>query len=277
MSGPFSGKTVFITGASSGIGEALAREFARRGAAVALAARRLDRLEALRDELAGTGTRAVAVRCDVTSDDSVAAAIAEARGVLGRIDVVVANAGFGVGGRVDRLSLPDFQRQFDTNVFGVLRTLYAALPDLKQNRGQFVLIGSVSGFIATPATGAYSMSKFAVRALGDTLWAELARDGVAVTSIHPGYVASEIRRIDNRGTLREDVRDPVPPWLQMPAATAARQIVGAVARRRRQVVITAHGKLIVCLNRLLPCVLARVFRGGATKGRKMGGVGSKQA
>ncbi|HOI11715.1 MAG TPA: SDR family NAD(P)-dependent oxidoreductase [Myxococcota bacterium] len=276
MAGGFQDKVVFITGASAGIGEAMAREFAARGAAVALAARRVERLQALRDELVGHGARAVAVACDVTADGSVEEAVATAREALGPIDVVVANAGFGVGGRVDRLSVDDFRRQFETNVFGVLRTVYAALPDLKQRRGRIVLIGSVSGYVSTPATAPYAMSKFAVRALGDALWAELARDGVAVTTIHPGYVASEIRRVDNRGTLRADARDPVPAWLQMPAATAARQIVDAVARRRRERVVTGHGKLIVCLSRLVPCLLAHVLKRGASKGRKMGGVGAKQ-
>jgi len=277
MAGRFDGKVVFITGASAGIGEAMAREFASQGAAVSLAARRIERLEALRDELAAAGTRAIAVPCDVTSDESVTEAVARTRSELGRVDVVVANAGFGVAGRVERLSVDDFRRQFDTNVYGVLRTLYAALPDLKQNRGQFVLIGSISGFLSSPSTAPYAMSKFAVRALGDALWAELARDGVAVTSIHPGYVTSEIRRVDNRGTLRPDARDPVPAWLQMPAATAARQIVQAVARRKRQRIVTGHGRLLVCLTRLAPGLLAHVLRRGARKGRKMGGVGSKSA
>ena len=276
MSSRFDGKVVFITGASSGIGEALAREFCRRGAAVALAARRAERLEGVCEELTATGARAVAVPCDVTEDGSVEAAIEAAREALGRIDVVVANAGFGVAGPVDRLTLDHFRRQFETNVFGVLRTVQAGLPDLKKNRGNLVLIGSVSGYVSTPAGAPYAMSKFAVRALGEALWAELAKDGVRVTSIHPGYITSEIRLLDNRGAPRPGARDPVPAWLQMPAATAARQIVNAVARGRRERIITGHGKLLVCIARLAPCLLAHVLRRGASKGRKMGGVASKE-
>lgn len=276
MSRGFDGKVVFITGASAGIGEALAREFSRQGAAVALAARRTERLQALCEELAAAGGRAVAVPCDVTADGSVEAAVAATRDALGRIDVVVANAGFGVAGRVERLTLDDFRRQFETNVFGVLRTLYASLPDLKRNRGRLVLIGSVSGYVSTPAGAPYAMSKFAVRALGEALWAELARDGVGVTLIHPGYITSEIRLLDNRGAPRPGAKDPVPAWLQMPAETAARQIVTAVARGRRERIITCHGKLIVCIARLVPCLLAHVLRRGARRGRKMGGLASKE-
>src|SRR5262245_2792455 len=126
----FDGQVAFITGASSGIGAALAREFAHQGADVVLLARRLDRLEELAGELRGAGRRALAIACDVTQDGGLEAAAAQARGALGRIDVVVANAGYGVVGSVERLAIQDFRRQFETNVYGVLRTIYATLDDL---------------------------------------------------------------------------------------------------------------------------------------------------
>jgi len=122
-----SGPVVFITGASSGIGAALAREYARRGADLALAARRTDRLDALAAELSAQGRRALVLACDVTRDGELEAAVARTRDAFGRIDVVVANAGFGVVGPVERLRLEDYRRQFETNVFGVLRTVYATL------------------------------------------------------------------------------------------------------------------------------------------------------
>ena len=220
----FTDKVVFITGASAGIGAALAREFAREGATLVLTARRLDRLEALKQELESSGATALAIECDVTLDESVDAAFKAAIDRFGRLDVVVANAGFGVGGRIDRLGLPDLERQFNTNVYGLLRTVYGALPELKKSKGSLVLIGSVSGFIGTPGSGAYAMSKFAVRALGDVLWAELAKDGVSVTSIHPGFIESEIRLIDNSGSFRSDYKDPIPKWLTMTAPVAAKKI-----------------------------------------------------
>ncbi|PYO01706.1 MAG: short-chain dehydrogenase [Candidatus Rokuibacteriota bacterium] len=252
----FPDAVVFITGASSGIGAALARRFAREGAAVALTARRVERLDALAAEIRTAGARVVAVACDVTLDGDVERAMVHVRQGFGPISVVVANAGFGVVGRVDRLGLDDYRRQFETNVFGVLRTIYAGLDDLKRTRGRLVLIGSVSGHVGFPGSSAYSMSKFSVRALAQALDGELARDGVSVTLISPGFVASEIRQVDNRGVHHADAHHPAPAWLVMPTDRAAALIVRAVAHRRREVVITGHGKLAVGLQRLAPGVLA---------------------
>ena len=198
--------------------------------------------------------------CDVTRDGDVERAVAAAREGFGRLDVAVANAGFGVVGPVARLTLDDYRRQFETNVFGVLRTIYAALPEVRRARGRLVVIGSVSGHIATPGSSPYAMSKFAVRAPAEALGHELAADGVSVTLVSPGFVESDIRRVDNEGVLRETSPDPAPSFLRMPAARAARQIVRAVARRRREVVITGHGKAFVFLHRHAPWLTSFVIR-----------------
>jgi NAD(P)-dependent dehydrogenase (short-subunit alcohol dehydrogenase family) len=263
----FTGAVVFITGASSGIGAALAREWARQGADVALAARRVDRLDQIAQECTALGRRAIVLRSDVTRDGDLEDAVQQTRERLGRIDVVVANAGFGVMGPVERLGLEDYRRQFETNVFGVIRTIHAALPELRRTRGRLVVIGSVSGHLAMPGGSAYSMSKFAVRALARSLWAELAPHGVSVTLISPGYVESEIFQVDNLGVLHPEVRDPVSTWLRMPGVTAARKIVRATARRRREVVITGHGKVAVFLERHAPWLIAAGVRALRVKAR----------
>ncbi|XXT22190.1 SDR family oxidoreductase [Sorangium sp. So ce429] len=271
MASGLAGKVVLITGASSGIGEALAREVARRGGRLVLAARRTERLEALAAELGASGGEAVATPCDVTRDGDVEGAVEKARAAFGRLDIAIANAGFGVAGRVEELSLDDFRRQFETNVFGALRTVKAALPELKRSRGGVALIGSASGYIAFPTMAAYSMSKFAVRALAETLRGELHAEGVAVTHIAPGFVASEIRRIDNAGKLRDGAREPVPPWLIMPTPKAARQIMDAIVARRAEAVITGHAKLGVSLSRHAPglvhAALSRLARKPSGAGR----------
>jgi short-subunit dehydrogenase len=265
----FAGNAVFITGASSGIGAALAREFAREGGDVALAARRLDRLEALAAEIEKTGRRAVVIPCDVTRDGDLERAADRARAAFGKLDVVVANAGFGVSGMLETLSLDDYRRQLETNVFGVLRTVYATLEDLKKTRGRLVLIGSVSGHVGVPGSSAYSMSKFAVHGLAASLGHELAPYGVAVTLISPGFVESEIRQVDNRGVWRAEApRRPIPPSMVMATPRAARQIVGAVAGRRREVVITGFGKTAVFFQRHLPGLLAVIIRRFGIKGRR---------
>lgn len=265
----FAGSVVFITGASSGIGAALSLEFAREGADVVLAARRRDRLESVAAGIGAIGRRAVVAPCDVTREGDLERAAAAGRAAFGKLDVVVANAGFGVTGVLERLSLDDYRRQLETNVFGVLRTVYATLDDLKKSRGRLVVIGSVSGYIALAGSSPYSMSKFAVRALADSLGHELAEHGVSVTLISPGFVESEIRQVDNRGILRTEKPAPrIPAPMVMATPTAARKIVGAVARRRREVVITALGKVSVFLHRHAPGLLAQVIRRFAIKGRR---------
>lgn len=265
----FAGSVVFITGASSGIGAALSLEFAREGADVVLAARRRDRLESVAAGIGAIGRRAVVAPCDVTREGDLERAAAAGRAAFGKLDVVVANAGFGVTGVLERLSLDDYRRQLETNVFGVLRTVYATLDDLKKSRGRLVVIGSVSGYIALAGSSPYSMSKFAVRALADSLGHELAEHGVSVTLISPGFVESEIRQVDNRGILRTEKPAPrIPAPMVMAAPTAARRIVGAVARRRREVVITALGKVSVFLHRHAPGLLAQIIRRFAIKGRR---------
>ncbi len=252
MSERFAGKVVLITGASSGIGAALGREFAAQGAAVALLARRAERLRALAAEIHARGRRALAIPCDVTREGDLERATALTVAGLGGIDVAVANAGFGVVGPFEKLRLDDYRRQFETNVFGVLRTAAAVLPELRRSRGTLVLMGSVTSYIAAPGASPYAMSKFSVRAFAEAVRPELARDGVAVVLLTPGFVVSEIRQVDNRGRLHPNAPDTVPPMLRMTAERAACTMVRAVARRRRELVLSLSARLGVLVQRHLP-------------------------
>ncbi len=261
------GTVAYITGASSGIGAALAVEFARRGADVVAAARRMDRLEEVAGQVRGLGRRCLILPCDVTRDGDQERAVARALEGFGRLDWAVANAGFGVAGAVHKLELDDFRRQFETNVFGVLRTVYATREALLSSRGSLAIMGSVSGELAFARSGPYSMSKFAIRSLAQTLWYELGRKGVAVTLIEPGFVDSEIRQVDNSGDVHLDRPDTMPRWIRVPSDRAARKIVNAIVRRRRKVVITGHGKIAVALERFIPGTLAHTVR---VLGQKVG-------
>jgi short-subunit dehydrogenase len=203
------GKVAFITGASSGIGAAMAREFARRGADTVLLARRRERLEALALEIRARGRKALTIRCDVT-------------------------------------------RQLETNVFGVLRTVHATRDALLASRGALAIMGSVMSYLSLPLGAPYAMSKHAVRALAYALRAELGRHGVAVTLLAPGFVASEIRQVDNRGELRDGAPETIPPWLIMDVDKAAAKLVRAVVKRKREQVITVHGRIAVFLARHAP-------------------------
>jgi short-subunit dehydrogenase len=258
----FLDRVVLITGASSGIGAALAHALAREGARLVLMARRRERLDALSAELAAAGTQVVVHVGDVTKRADLDAAVTLAVERFGHLDVAIANAGFGVVGPIEKLGVEDYRRQFETNVFAVLETSKACLAELVKSQGRLVLIGSVAGYISTPNASPYAMSKFAVRALAEALRPELAAQGVTVTLISPGFVTSEIRQVDNRGGWHAHAKDPLPSWLPMPADVAAKKIVSAVYRRRREAVITFHGKVLVWLSRFAPWVLRLAMRRG---------------
>lgn len=256
------GKVAFITGASAGIGAAMAREFARRGADLVLTARRWERLEALALELRAQGRKAVVAQCDVTIDGEVEAAVAKGVDALGRIDYVVANAGFGVGGWFHRRELEDYRRQFETNIFGVLRTAAASLEALQSSGGCLAVMGSAMGHVSFPGTTPYAMSKHALRAFTASLRNEWRPRGVAVTYLAPGFVDSEIRQVDNDGNFDPEARETVPRWLRMKSDKAARKLVSAVVRRRREAVVTIHAKIVVSLARHVPSLvdfLTRIF------------------
>lgn len=253
-------KVAFITGASSGIGAAMAREFARLGADVVLLARRWERLEALALEVRARGRRALTLRCDVTVDGDLEKAVEETLAKFGRIDFVVANAGFGVAGAVHKITIEDYRRQFETNVFGVLRTVQATREALIHSRGSVAIMGSVMSYLALPTGSPYSMSKHAVAALAGALRGEMAKYGIGVTLLAPGFVDSEIRQVDNQGQHHPDARDKIPGWLSMDTDKAASKLVKGVLKRKRVVVITCHGKVVVFLERHAPWLISLLVK-----------------
>lgn len=263
----FNQKTVLITGASSGIGAALAREFSKKGARLVLLARRVDRLDALARELLVNSTEVEFIACDVHSPAQLKLAVEKGVARFGGLDVVIANAGFGVAGYLDRLTVEDYQRQFETNVYGLLHTIYATLDELKKSKGTLALMGSVAGYVALPGNSPYSMSKAAVKALAESLRFELSSQGVSVVLISPGFVESEIRRVDNHGVLQPEAPEPIPSWLRMPTQKAAQKMIGAIAQRKREVIITTHGKLAVFMKRHFPWVIQLAMEKLNLKGR----------
>lgn len=264
----FRNKSVLITGASSGIGRSLALQLGAAGALLTLTARRADLLATLADELVSIGAaRPVISVGDVTHDGDPERAVIEAVSAYSKLDVVFANAGFGVVGFFDRLEVADYRRQFETNVFGVLRTLKACRTEIGRQGGNLVILGSVAGYCATPGNSPYSMSKFALRALARSITPELARAGVCVTLVSPGFVGSNIRKVDNLGRFHSEAPEPMPAWLVVDPERVGRRILCAVAARRSEVVITAHGKLLVAIDRYAPWILRAVGRRMASRGR----------
>ena len=189
-------QSIFITGASSGIGEALAVEFARRGYAVALAARRVERLEALAARLPGLGAAAVLpVALDVTDFPSIDAALDRAVREFGRIDVVVVNAGVGYTLPVGRGKFEQMRQTIDTDLTGAIATIEFALPRLRaQGGGQIVAITSVAGSRGMPYLGAYSAAKAGLHRYVQALRAEVRHEPITVTELAPGYIDTDMNR-----------------------------------------------------------------------------------
>lgn len=256
----FAGKVAWITGGGSGIGRALALELAGRGAKVAVSGRREDRLAETVAAITGAGGTALAVPCDVTSAPGLVTAVGRIVAELGRLDVVVANAGFGVARKVADTTAADFRRQFEVNLFGLVSTVQAALPELVKTQGRLAVVGSVASVITYPTGAAYASSKAAVGSYADTLYIELGRAGVSVTALHPGFVESEIALVDNQGVLRPDRKDPRPAFLMWKADRAARVMVTAIARRRRRKIITGHGLFAAAVMRICPGLVYWLMR-----------------
>ncbi len=257
--GRFKDHVVWVTGGGSGIGKALAIAFAREGARVAVSGRRIEKLAETVSAIEAVDGKGLTIPCDVTEEASVAEAVGRIIEEWGSIDVAVANAGYSVMGRVEDLGLDYWRRQFDVNVFGLVATVREVLPELRKRRGRLVLIGSVAAFAIPPRGGVYAASKAAVRAIGKVLSTELRGSGVSCTTVHPAYVESDIVRVDNDGRFHENWRDPRPRWLVWKADVAAEAIVEAVYRRRREVVLSAYGKLLVALSRFAPGLLSRIL------------------
>ena len=129
-----------------------------------------------------------------------------------------------------------------------------------------VVIGSVAGWTSTPGSSPYAMSKFAVRALANAITPELRLSGVKVTLISPGFVVSDIRRVDNQGVLQAGAKDPIPAWLPLSTSKAVREILQAVAQGKREQIVTGHGKILVLLERFAPWAIRAVARRRAISG-----------
>ena len=253
---------VWITGASSGIGKAMAFEWARLGYKVVLSARRKELLEEIAIEIKNSGGEALVVPVDILEEKSIENAVQSIITTWGRLDVAVANAGFGVFGSIDQLTAKDWNRQLQGNVTGLALTVKYALPYLKKNLGRIGLVGSVGAYLPSPNVGAYGASKAAVHSIGLTLQVELMGTGVSCTTIHPGFVVSEIAKIDNEGVWHPERPDPRPANLMWSTDKAAKVMVNAVIKRKRIYIFTTHGIVFVWLQRWFPGLVRTIVSKG---------------
>ena len=256
----FQDKIVWITGAGSGLGKAMAIAFAQQGAHVVLSGRREDRLQEVAQQIQRGQRQTLVLPCDVTKESEVQRTVQTLVDHFGHLDIVVANAGFAVTGRLDVLESSDWKRQFDVNVFGLVHSVKHALPHLQKTKGRIALIGSGAAWLHVPRSVAYCASKAAVHAIGQSLSAQLYGSGVSCTTIHPGYVESEIAQVDNAGLFDGNRKDNRPKNLMWTSEKAAKVMLKAIAKRKRRYVFTTHAVFGVWLARFFPSLAFHLLR-----------------
>jgi short-subunit dehydrogenase len=253
------GRRIILTGASEGIGRALALELAGRGARLALAARDRERLESLAPECRARGGEARALPTDVTNQQDCEWLVNETIAAFGGIDVVVHNAGITMWSRFDALQdLSIFERIMEVNYLAPVRLTALALPELKKSRGLLVAVASLAGLTGVPERSGYAASKHALIGFFDSLRIELAGSGVDVSVVAPDFVVSEIhkRAIGPDGEPLGE--SPMVQSKIMTAEACAERIALAIERRERQVLMSARGKLGRWLKLLAPAVVDRI-------------------
>ena len=208
---PQPARTALITGASSGIGEATARALAREGYALALIARRKDRLDLLVKEIEEAGGRALAIAADLADDQATQRAAREAISFLGRVDLLVNNAGYSPGAAIEQCTRQDLRHIFDVNLLSALQLIGAVTPQMRaQGGGRIINLGSVAGFVPAPLAIPYAATKVGLHAATDALRLELGRFGITLSLVIPGFVDTAV--FDNARNasqaLREDLNNP---------------------------------------------------------------------
>jgi short-subunit dehydrogenase len=260
MTATFLNKAVVVTGASSGIGKALALRLADERAWLALAARNAERLEALAVECRQRGAKAIAVPTDVACETQCKALVDRACGEYGRLDMLINNAGIAVASRLE--DLPDlhlFKEVVDVNFYGTVYSTYHALPHLRETKGRIVNVSSLGGKLAIPFNTSYVASKFAMIGFSDSLRMELASAGVSLTVICPYWVVTEFheRFMDKDGRPRGPAGRGIYTEKTMTADRCA-QIILAAARRRKREIVMRPGPLALWLHLVAPDLVDRL-------------------
>lgn len=245
-------QVVLITGASSGFGADAARLFAKEGCIVILAARRVDRLTALAEEIRLGGGQAFALAMDVAEQSQVEEAIQTVLDNFGRIDILFNNAGFGRLDWLEKLDPGrDIEAQIAVNLTGLIQVTRAVLPHMYRRRsGHIINMSSVAGHIAAPLYTIYAATKHGVRGFTDALRREAAPFGVKVSGIYPGPATTEFSQHTGTNTVRRKLK--LPKFLRMSSESVARRTVRLARHPRRTVIIPWYYRLAFFIDRLFP-------------------------
>ena len=258
MAKDFENKVVVVTGASSGIGEALAREFAARGARVVLGARSAQKLEAIAAEIRAAGGEAVCTAVDVTDEQQCKALIECAVGTYGGVDVLICNAGLSMRALFDDVDLSVLHRLMDVNFWGTVNCTKHALPWLQKSHGSLVGISSVAGLHGLPGRTGYSASKYAMTGFLETVRIENLKKGLHVMVACPGFTASNVRfaALTADGSCQGET--PRNEDKMMTAEEVARIVARGVRRRKRLCLMEWEGRATHFIKKFAPAFLDRM-------------------
>jgi dehydrogenase/reductase SDR family member 7B len=252
------GKVVIITGATSGIGKALAFEFGKMGSCVVITGRRTEELNIVQLALEQKGVPCLSVAGDVSKEADAMKITEETIKHFGKIDILINNAGISMRALFEDLQIEVFKKVIDINFFGTVYCTKFALPYILQSKGSVVGISSINGKRATPARTAYSASKYAMEGFLEALRMEVKKRGVHVLSVCPGFTTSNIRQAALTADGKLQGESPRDEANMMSAEETATHIYRAVLKRKRDLVLTTEGKLAVWLTKLLPSLMDRI-------------------
>ena len=255
----FKDKVIIITGASSGIGLASAKLFASFGAKLALAARSIDKLEALAREISSDpASQILCVKTDVSKEDDCRNLVAKTVEKFGCIDILVNNAGISMRALFKDCDLSVIKSLMDVNFWGTVYCTKFALPYLLASRGSVVGVISIAGFAGLPGRTGYSSSKYAIRGFLDTLRIEHLYDGLHVMIFAPGFTASNVRNAALTADGSHQGSTPRDEGKMMSAEECARHLAKGLCRRKSEVILTPIGKLTVFMHNILPRLTDRL-------------------
>lgn len=244
-------KVVAITGASSGIGHALAAEALRRGAKIAVCARNAEKLKT---SFADNSNNAdiLTIAADVSREEDCNAFIQSAIDKWGRVDVLVNNAGISMRALFEHANVGVIKELMDINFWGTVYCTKAAVTSIRQNKGVIIGVSSIAGFRGLPARTGYSASKFAMQGFLEALRTELLHTGAHVMWVSPGFTASNIRNVARSADGSQQGETPLDEGKLMTAERCAEIILDGVEKRKRTIIMTRQGKLTVLINKLFP-------------------------
>ncbi len=253
-------KVVIVTGASSGIGKAIAYEFGNKGAKVVLAARNLAALQEIVSDLGEHGVTAFAAQTDVTKENDCRELVEKTLQRFGQIDILINNAGISMRALFVDLQLDVMRRLMDTNYWGTVYCTKYAIPYLLKTGGTLVGVISIGGYIGMPGRSGYAASKFAVRGFLDTVRVENRKTGLHVLVVAPGFTTSNIRKAALLADGKPQGATPRDENHMMSAEAVAVHIYKAVVKRQRQLILTfLQGKLTVFLGKFIPKYLDKLI------------------